>query len=202
MNEILEGYAAAATPSLIARFEAFDFRELYAPVFDLLPTNAVRAADIGAGTGRDAAWLAGQGHEIWAVEPVKELRDAGAVLHPTDRIKWLDDRLPDLAKLQACGCFDLVLLNGVWQHIDDAARHIAMMHLGAMVTTGGLMVMSLRHGPGAAGRPVFPVSVSETVDAAAHAGLAVLRQTEAGSIQPGNQAKGVHWTWLAFRKTS
>lgn len=37
MNDILEGYAAAATPELIERYEAFDPALLYAPVLDLLP---------------------------------------------------------------------------------------------------------------------------------------------------------------------
>jgi SAM-dependent methyltransferase len=199
-DDILAGYAAAATPSLIARFDAFDPNELYAPVLDLLPRTPVRAADIGAGTGRDAAWFARQGHEVLAVEPVKALREAGMALHPSEQIAWLDDRLPDLAQMQAYGPFGLVTLCGVWQHIDDAARRIAMPNLSLMMPAGGLMVMSLRHGPGAPGRRVFPVSVGETIEAAGRADLALLRQSAVGSIQPGNQAMGVHWTWLAFEK--
>ena len=147
MNDILEGYATAATPPLIARLEAFDPDELFALVLDLLPETAVRVADIGAGTGRDAAWFARQGHEVLAVEPVKELREAGMALHQDDKIKWLDDRLPSLAKAQMDGPVGLVTLCGVWQHIDDAARQIAIACLGRMISVGGLLVISLRHGP-------------------------------------------------------
>lgn len=98
MDDILEGYAAAATPFLIARYDGFDPRQLYAPVLDLFPAAPVRVADIGAGTGRDAAWFARQGHGVLAVEPVKELREPGMALHARDGIEWLDDRLPHLAK--------------------------------------------------------------------------------------------------------
>jgi SAM-dependent methyltransferase len=200
MNDILDGYAAAATPSLIARFEACDPNELYASVFDLLPANPVRVADIGTGTGRDAAWFARQGHDVLAVEPVKELREAGIALHPKENIKWLDDKLPDLANVQMHGPFELVTLSAVWQHIDDAARQIAMVNLGRLVSAGGLLIMSLRHGPGAQGRRVFPVSPAETIEVAAHSGFVLLRESRTNSIQPGNQALGVHWTWLAFKK--
>lgn len=200
MNDILEGYAAAATHSLISRFEAIDPNELYTPVLDLLPGTPVRVADIGAGTGRDAAWLAQQGHDVLAVEPVKELREAGMTLHQAEKIKWLDDMLPDLVKVQMNGTFELVMLCGVWQHIDDAARQIAMVCLGRIVSAGGLLIMSLRHGPGAPGRRVFQVSPDETIEAAIRSGFTLLRQSQADSIQPGNQAMGVRWTWLAFRK--
>ncbi len=200
MNDILEGYAAAATPSLISRFEAFDPNELYVPVLDLLPKKPVRVADIGTGTGRDAAWFAQQGHDVLAVEPVNELREAGMALHRADKITWLDDRLPSLVNVPMYGPFELVTLCGVWQHIDDAARQIAMVNLGRMVSVGGLLIMSLRHGPGAPGRRVFQVSPDETIEAAIRSGFLLLRQSQVDSIQPGNQAMGVRWTWLAFRK--
>ena len=201
MNDILEGYAAAATPSLIARYDAVDPGELYAPVLDLLPRTPARVADIGAGTGRDAAWFARQGHVVLAVEPVAELREPGKSLHSAEAITWLDDRLPSLAKTQMHGPFGLVTLSGVWQHIDDAEREIAMAALGRMTVTDGLLVMSLRHGPGASGRRAFPVSPNDTIEAAGRSGFGLLRQTEARSIQPGNQAMGVRWTWLAFEKS-
>jgi len=201
MNDILEGYAVAATPFLIARYNALDPNELYASVLDLLPKSPVRVIDIGAGTGRDAAWFAQQGHEVLAIEPVKELREPGMVLHPDDRITWLDDWLPSLAEAQKYGPFDLVTLCGVWQHIDDEERQIAMVTLGEMTATAGMVVMSLRHGPGAPGRRVFPVSTSETIEAATRSSFVLLRRTEAQSIQPGNRAMGVYWTWLALKKS-
>jgi len=202
MNDILAGYAAAATPEVIARYGAIDCRTLYAAVLDLLPETPVRVADIGAGTGRDAAWFARQGHRVLAVEPVRELREAGMALHRASDVAWLDDALPALDRTQRRGPFGLVTLSGVWQHIDDAARGVAMAGFGRMVSTGGLLILSLRHGPEAPGRRVFPVSPRDTVEAAARSGFAPLREVETGSLQPGNRASGVRWTWLALKKVA
>lgn len=200
MDDILEGYASAATPSLIERYESFDFEKLYAPVLDLMPKSPVRVADIGAGTGRDAAWLAARGHTVVAVEPVRELREAGAGRHRSANITWLDDRLPELAKLQSQEPFGMILLCGVWQHIEDDARQVAMTALGHIAADNGLLIMSLRHGPGAPGRRVFPISPESTIAAAKRSGFDIVRQLKADSIQPENRAAGVYWTWLAFRK--
>lgn len=199
MDDIIETYESAAD-TLIARYDMFDCAELYASVIDLFPTTPARVLDIGAGTGRDAAWFAGQGHAVVAVEPVQSFREASEKLHAGLGITWIDDRLPHLANVPPEQEFDLVTLNGVWQHTDEAARAIAMPRLASLVARGGLLVMSLRHGPGTDGRRVFPISPPETVALAARSGFTVVRQVEAGSIQPGNIAMGVTWTWLALRR--
>lgn len=200
MNDILDGYAAAATPELIERYEAFDPAVLYAPVLDLLPQTPGRVADIGTGTGRDAAWFAAQGHRVLAVEPVRALREAGMARHGDRGITWLDDTLPELAAARALGPFDLVTLNGVWQHIDDAERATALPVLARMLAPGGRMVLALRHGPGAAGRPAFAISDDATISAAAGCGLALLRCRETQSHQAANRDLGVRWTWMMFER--
>ncbi len=200
MKDILAAYAEAATPDLIARFDNLDCREIYAPVIDLLPVTPCRIADIGSGTGRDAAWFAAQGHDVMAVEPVRELRQAGMRLHRCDRISWLDDRLPELKKARLRGSFDLISLCGVWHHIDDGARRQALETLSDMTAPGGLLVMSLRHGPAPAGRRAFPISLPQTVDHAAHVGFTLLRQIQVASIQAANRALGVYWTWVVLQK--
>src|SRR3954464_8881282 len=101
MTRILEGYAASATPELIARYDAIPVGDIYAPVLDLFPIRPSRIADIGAGTGRDSAWLAGLGHSLLAVEPVDELRRAGLALHDSPAIDWLNDTLPVLEHIPA-----------------------------------------------------------------------------------------------------
>jgi len=199
MNDILAGYAAAATPELIARYEALSCAEIYAPVLDLFPPSPARVADIGAGTGRDAGWLAGQGHAVLAVEPVAPFRLAGVARHVSPRIEWLDDRLPELGLAQERGRFGFVLLGGVWQHLDEPERARAMTSLARLTAPGGLLVMSLRHGPGVPGRAVFPIAPEATIESARGEGFRLVRRAEVQSIQPGNRASGVWWTWLALR---
>ncbi len=200
MGDSLEGYAAAANAELIARFDALSPAEIYAPVSELLPKRPVRVADIGAGTGRDAAWFARRGHTVLAVEPVDEFRKAGAALHGSPNIEWLDDSLPALARVQAWGQFDLVTLCAVWHHLADGDRAVAIRNLARVTTTGGRLILSLRHGPGVVGRGVFPVVAEQTIEWARQAGFRLTRRCEAGSVQPGNRATGVRWTWLALDK--
>jgi hypothetical protein len=59
--------------------------------------------DIGAGTGRDAAWLASLGHDFLTIEPFAAVRSQGGRLHPDPRIRWLDDRLPSLSATTRLG---------------------------------------------------------------------------------------------------
>ncbi|QIG79797.1 class I SAM-dependent methyltransferase [Stakelama tenebrarum] len=201
MQEVLDGYAAAASDTLIATYDALSSEEIYRHVADLFPREASRVADIGAGTGRDAAWFAARGHRVTAVEPVRELREAGRALHGSAAIDWVDDRLPHLTRLVGFCVFDLVTLCGVWQHLPDPEQDIALAGLAAIIAPDGLLVMSLRHGPGAAGRPVFPADPDAMIAAAQALGFQLIRRIHAPSVQPGNRVNGVHWTWLALRKS-
>ncbi|MBI1684762.1 class I SAM-dependent methyltransferase [Caulobacter hibisci] len=183
-------------PELVERFEAIDPAGLYTPVSAFIPTTPARIADIGAGTGRDAAWLAGMGHAVAAVEPAASLRAAGMALHPD--LTWIDDRLPTLARLE--GPFERLLLSGVWQHLNDDARAVAMPRLAGLLAPLGVLVMSLRHGLGAPSRPVWPISVEHTIALAAASGLRLVHRAEAASVQSGNLAVGVTWTWVCLEK--
>jgi len=114
---IFEGYAIDAQ-ELIPRFEAIDTAQVLGPVLDLLPNPPCRVLDVGAGTGRDAAWLAKRGHQVVAVEPVSYLRGAGTLLHRAENIAWIDDGLPDLKGVSCADLrFDLIVVNAVWQHL-------------------------------------------------------------------------------------
>lgn len=202
MQDILDAYAGAATPAFIATYDGLSTETIYKHVIDLFPVEASRIVDIGAGTGRDAAWFAERGHEVLVVEPVRELREAGQNLHRSTRIIWLDDRLPDLASTRSHDPFDLVLLGGVWQHLTDDDRTASLPHLAALTAEDGRLVMSLRHGPSVGGRSTFPIDTDATITSAQDCGLKLIRRCDAESIQPGNKAMGVWWTWLAFKKVA
>ncbi|TWT12800.1 bifunctional 2-polyprenyl-6-hydroxyphenol methylase/3-demethylubiquinol 3-O-methyltransferase UbiG [Reyranella sp. CPCC 100927] len=197
-SDVLRGYADSSA-ELIPRFEAISSADLFKPVADILPGTPSRVADIGAGTGRDAAWFAQQGHDVLAVEPVDALRLAGMERHRSSKIRWLNDRLPALSLLRREPPFDLLIVNAVWQHLDDAERRIAVSVLADMTGAGGLLILSLRHGIGAPNRPVHAVRAEDTLDLAATVGFRLLRQQKTESMQPGNRAAGVYWTWLALR---
>jgi SAM-dependent methyltransferase len=198
--DAVEGYAAAAG-ELIERYDALSSAAMFAPVADLLERSGLNVLDVGAATGRDAAWFAGRGCRVLAVEPVAAFRAAGQARHPAEEIEWLDDRLPLLTAVRARGQrFDRVHVTAVWQHLNDEERSRAMPVLADLTARGGLLVLSLRHGPGAPGRPCHEVSPSATIAAAAAVGLEPVLNRAAPSLQNANRAAGVHWTWLAFRQ--
>ena len=95
MEQVIKAYATAS-PKLIDRYNSVSSLDLFKPVIDLLPSSPARVVDVGAGPGRDAAWLADMGHTVLAVEPVKEFRDAGMAADSLLKIEWIDDRLPEL----------------------------------------------------------------------------------------------------------
>lgn len=196
MNDVLDDYAARATPALIAGYDALPPERIYAPVRAFLSRTPARIADIGAGTGRDAAWLAAQGHAVLAVEPVRAFREAGIALHG-DRIAWLDDQLPDLVHLQTRGPFDFVLLCAVWHHLDANDRARALPALTRPLRPGGRLILSLRHDP-APGRGTFPAPPDETIDLGRACGLGLAHRAEAESVHPESRAAGVRWTWLVL----
>lgn len=96
--------------------------------------------------------------------------------------------------------FDLVLLTAVWMHLDAEQRRQAMPNVGALLRAGGVMIMSLRHGPVPQARRMFEVSGDETIGLGAARGLSPLLELRADSVQEHNRRAGVTWTWLAFAK--
>src|SRR3984893_9285327 len=90
-----EGYAEEAE-ELFKLYENIPAADLHRAVLHLIPTAPSSILDIGSGTGRDAAWLAAQGHRVVAVEPTDAMRIPAMALHVSPRIEWLNDSLPDL----------------------------------------------------------------------------------------------------------
>ena len=195
--DVLRGYGQDAA-ELIPKFEALRTLEVLGPVDALLPVKRSRILDIGAGTGRDAAWFASQGHNVEAVEPVKELREAGMALHPSDRIRWSDDRLPSLDRIRDRPPFDLILVVGVWQHLPGAEHRRAIETLACKLASSGRLIISLRHGPGSPSRPCFAADPDQIVIYAQDAGMRLRMRCAARSLQQENRDRGVTWTWLCF----
>ena len=177
-----EGYAEEAD-ALTRQYESVRFVDVHGPVLHLLPTVPSDVLDIGAGTGRDAAALAGMGHRVVAVEPTVALRDRAALLHPSPRIEWIEDYLPHLARLTRRGDrFDVVMLTAVWIHLDPEQRRQAMPRVASLLRPGGVLLLTLRHGPAPPGRRrLFETSADETIALAGVHGLHARREGRTSS---------------------
>ncbi|MCS6890371.1 MAG: methyltransferase domain-containing protein [Rhodovarius sp.] len=160
-------------------YEAFGFADIHADAMPFLPAPPGLVLDVGAGSGRDAAWFAARGFEVIAVEPAANLRGEAARLHPSPAIRWFDDRLPSLAAVHRLGlAFDLVWLSGVWMHLPPEERRRAMRRLATLLKPGGRLVLTLRHGPAPPDRPMWPVDAPEVERLGLEFGLALRAVTE------------------------
>jgi SAM-dependent methyltransferase len=195
-----EGYADEAE-ELFKCYESFSAADAHQAVLHLIPAAPSRILDIGSGTGRDAAWFAAMGHRVVAVEPTDAMRIPAMALHPSPRIEWLNDSLPDLADLLARGeKFDVVMLTAVWMHLDTQQRRNAMPNVASLARTGGAVIMTLRHGPVPPGRRMFEVSSQETTELARMQGLQPVMNLSVESSGEQNRIAGITWTKLAFVK--
>jgi protein-L-isoaspartate O-methyltransferase len=194
------GYDRVAAALLSTRLP---FEEVHRHVLHLLPAPPGRILDVGSGPGHDAAILATRGHAVTAVEPTPELRDGARTLYGDLPINWVDDSLPALARLASenPAPFDFILVEGVWAHLSQTERAEAYPVLAAMLADGGVIAISLRHGPAAPGRITHPVTAAESMKLAEASGLRTLVNVDTGSIQAVNVASGVTWTRMAFGRS-
>lgn len=177
VKDVLASYDRLAG-QIVPEYESLAFEEVHSATLDLLPPSPAVILDVGAGTGRDAAWLARQGHRVVAVEPSRELHRAGQELHDSPAIQWVDDCLPDLEVVRDTeSAFDLIWLSAMWMHVppDDRAR--ALRTLTSLLKPGGCMMFSLRLGPLPPERPMAAVSAGEVTELARERGLEVVRTT-------------------------
>ena len=195
-----EGYAEEASV-LLERYEIDSFSEVYAAVMHHFPSVPSRIADIGAGSGRDAGYLAKQGHRVVAVEPTSELREPAKRLHPSENIEWVDDSLPELTRLlEMQKTFDLIIMNAVWMHLDQSQREIAMENIAKLTHSGTKIIITLRHGPIPSLRRMFDVSSEETIQLASKQSIQLLFQAQTESAGALNRAAGVMWSQIVLQR--
>ena len=180
-----------------ARYEVVPATDVNHWLLDLLPQNKGCILDVGAGSGRDAAWLAAQGHDVVAVEPNPTMREEAEKRHPDPTFKLLADGLPDLSKTFRTGLsFDFILMNAVWMFIAPGDRERAFRKLVTLLKPKGVIAMTLRRGPVEVDRGMHPVSTEEIERLARRHGAYVERVRSA----PDHFGRRhITWTQIAIR---
>jgi SAM-dependent methyltransferase len=163
--------------ALTEQYEALAPEAVHHWLIDLMPMgDCLKALDVGAGSGRDAAWLASRGYEVWAVEPSKGMRLQGQQLHATSRIAWVEDALPKLDVITALNQdYDFILLSAVWMHVAPEQRASAFETLVQLLGPNGVLAITLRCGPAPVERTMYEVSEQEVRQLADRFGVKVLR---------------------------
>jgi SAM-dependent methyltransferase len=180
-----------------ARYEHLVAENVHGWLVGLLPKAPALVLDVGAGTGRDAAWLASRGLEVVAVEPSQRMREEGQRLHASSAIRWIADSLPTLDRTLRLGlAFDAILLSAVWMHVAPADRPRVFRKLITLLKPGGLLAITLRFGPSDLEREFHPVSQEEIARLAREHGAFVERSTEGDDQLVRSE---LSWTQLAIR---
>ncbi|HKU05108.1 MAG TPA: class I SAM-dependent methyltransferase [Bradyrhizobium sp.] len=164
---------------LVTQYESLSFEDVHADLIGILPASGSTVLDIGAGSGRDAAWLAAKGYDVVAVEPSEAMLAHARAKHTSSRIQWLSDSLPDLANVRRLGLsFDLILLSAVWMHIPPSDRQRALRKLATLLAPKGRIAISLRLGAPDTERAMHEVSLPELAGLAQQFGLRIVHTSD------------------------
>ena len=196
MSDDIAWYDAHAE-RLAERYDGVSPERVHGWLTDLLPSQRATVLDVGAGSGRDAAWLAYKGHDVIAVEPSHGLQTLARERQASPRIQWISDSLPGLKRTFRTGlAFDVILVSAVWMHVAPSDRERAFRKLITLLKPGGVLAITLRIGPAEAGRTLHPVSATEIKRLARDHGAFVEREATADD-QLGR--RDVRWEQLAIR---
>lgn len=185
----------ANVSALADLYESTTFEAVHEGVLDLLPERTSDVLDVGAGSGRDAAWLARRGHRVTAVEPSGAMLVQAKRRHHGMRVSWVRDELPDLSSLMDRR-FDFVLVSAVWMYVRRHDRRSAMTRLSSLIGAAGRLVLTARLGDVDLHRGMEPTSVDEVLSDAAASGLQVERSLPR---QDALGRQGVLWSTFVFR---
>lgn len=178
-----------------AQYDALSFEQVHSCWKQFWPEQQL-VLDIGAGSGRDALWLAQQGCQVIAVEPAADLLRLGQ-LKTAEKVQWLHDSLPELkACYQLNLQFNIILLSAVWMHILPSERERAFRKITNLLAPGSRFVLSLRFGNFCDERTAYPVGVDEIAALARQFGL-LLRFVSEITADAGGRA-GVEWQTLVL----
>lgn len=180
----LDYYQCHAT-ELATRYQQVSARAVHCDWLTLLEPWLLaaprRLLDVGAGSGRDAAFLAGlhQGNMVVAVEPCQALAAQGQCHTREAAVAWVNDAMPALSRVT--GTFDLILLSAVWMHLSPESRPLALARLHELLSPDGYLVLSLRLNVSELEmreRAMYPVAVDEVELLALEGGMTLLHVSE------------------------
>ena len=173
----IKAYEGESGRSLAARYESISPDHVFATIVDLFPSPPGTILDVGAGSGRDAAWLARKGYTVLAIDPSETMRKEGQERHKEAQVQWLNDSLPELKEVYRVGpSFDAIFVSAVWMHVLPSKRKRAFRKLVGLLKPGAKLFISLRLGPVDQQRSMFPVSSEEIISLAQSNGMSVAYQ--------------------------
>lgn len=193
-----ERYYEERSEILLRKYEQVGFEAVHADLLRLIGGQTGSALDIGCGSGRDAAWLAGRGWQVTAVDPSAAMLAGARRIHRSLRIRWIKDGLPKLDKVASLGTtYDLVLLSAVWMHVQENRQAEAAATVARLTGHGGIVNLTIRSDAGEPDRGFYDTNIGLLAATfAGHGILPINDVTDGDSFDRG----GVVWRKLTFRR--
>ncbi|MCB4435604.1 methyltransferase domain-containing protein [Alteromonas sp. McT4-15] len=164
-------YYSANASELARQYNSLPFEAVHKDWLNEIPKDGM-VLDVGAGSGRDARYLAAKGLGVVAVEPSNGIRELAQQYTVSNPIHWIADSLPELTEVFGLQTkFDLILLSAVWMHIAPSSRERAFRKLSSLLKPNGKLIISLRHGICDDERTMYDVSADELAKFASQFGL-------------------------------
>ncbi|WP_417350153.1 methyltransferase domain-containing protein [Ferrimonas sp.] len=202
MDALTAKFYETNAESLATSYDSVSFKQVHKAWESFWPNESCQdlfALDIGAGSGRDAKWLAERGAQVVAVEPTAALKTIGKLNTQDLPVNWITDSLPDFAEVTKLGMrFDLILASAVWMHIAPSERARAFRKMANLLNPGAQLIISLRHGDFEDSRSGHAVSAEELEKLARHHGLVMKLATEKQSDELGRSQ--VTWQTVVMSK--
>ena len=162
MADVTLDYYKKYSREMYSKYNSVDFEVVHQDWLNYLPAIGSLILDVGAGSGRDALWLAKKGFDVKAIEPVFEFMEQFKRNNSDTNFEWVIDALPTLDKLKKYKKkVDLILLSAVWMHLNKEQREKSFQTFSQLNKLSGLLVMSLRYGSSPDQRVMLPVSIEE-----------------------------------------
>ncbi len=195
----IDTYAARAE-QYAASFEAvlptdLPYLKLAATFFHARET----VADIGCGSGRDAAWLQAQGFAVTGYDAVPEMLAEACRRHPG--LTLAQASLPDLAEIPANVNFANILCSAVLMHLPADQHLAAAFRLADLFAPGGRLLLTYRYSQTASerddtGRLFTSIIPGRLELLLASAGLNVVY----AETQPDSRRPAIHWQTVVAEK--
>jgi SAM-dependent methyltransferase len=177
---------------------------------DLLPHLALAktffrpgesVADLGCGSGRDAAWLDGLGYRVTGFDGSQGMLAEARRLHPG--ITFTHAVFPDLITIPADQHFQNLMCSAVLMHLPEDQLFAAIMRLSQLLEPGGRIVLTYRHSLALDERESDGRLFTSIIPGKLELMLGTLGlQVIYASTEPDSTRDHVHWQVVVAEKSS
>lgn len=137
----------------VSQYESLTFDMVHGELVKKEIKEKSKILDVGCGTGRDAFYLANNGHIVTALDPSDEMLKFAKKNNNHENIEYVKSSLPNLENIK--GKFDFILISAVWMHLDTEEQKKSLKNLKKKLNKNAKILILVRHGKFSDGRTSY-----------------------------------------------